>query len=157
MQGGIIFYNFKLSKYEFTFTISKCQFRGNYLLTYTDERLSLDSCTIDKIKVAREYMSYLDMMKNLKRELINFRNSSYEMQNFEYNPPDTYITNILDMNLNVFIRLKNEKKIEMQLAYIQTITTIESNMDNYKFLLVVKKGNIILQYTDIFMYIMSYL
>jgi hypothetical protein len=129
------------------------------LLAYT-ERSSLDSCTIDKIEVAREYISYLDMMKNLKRKLINFRNSIYGMHNFEYNPPDIYITNILDMNLNVFIHLKNEKIIEMQTTYIlfdQTIATIESNMDKYKFLLVVKKGNIILQYTDICAYIMSYL
>ena len=86
-------------------------------------------------------------MKNLKRELINFKNSIYGMQNFEYNPPDDYITNILDMNLNEFIHLKNEKIIEMQSAYIlfdQTISIIESNMDKYKFLLVVKKGNILL-------------
>ena len=47
----------------------------------------------------------------------------------------------------------------MQAAYIlfdQTISTIESNMDKYKFLLVVK-NNIILQYTDICTYIMTYL
>ena len=42
------------------------------------------------------------MMKNLKRELINFKNSSYGMAKLEYNPPDTYITDILDMNLNTF-------------------------------------------------------
>lgn len=104
MEGVIIFYDFQLLEYLFTFTISKCKFRGNYLLIYTDERSSLD-----KIEVTREYISYLNMMKNLKRELINFRNSIYGMDNFEYSPPDNYITDILDMNLNVFIRLKNEK------------------------------------------------
>lgn len=158
MEGIIIFYDFQLSKYEFIFTISKC--RSNYMLTYTDEKSSLGSCEIDKIGDTKEYISYLDMMKNLKKKIINFRNSIYGMNNFEYNPPDNYIINILDINLNTFIRLKHEKIIEMQAAYIlfdQTISKIESNMNKYKFLLVVKKVNILLQYTDICAHIMIYL
>ena len=42
-----------------------------------------------------------------------------------------------------------KKIIEMQAAYIlfdQTISTIESNINKYKFLLVVKKGKITLYY-----------
>lgn len=54
-----------------------------------------------------------------------------------------------------------KKIIEMWAVYIlfdQTIeSTIESTMDKYKFLLVVKKINILLQYTDICVYIMAYL
>lgn len=132
MEETIIFYDFQLSEYTFTFTISR--YRDNYILTYFDKRSSLGGYDIDGIGNTIEYISYLDMMKELKKKLINFKNSIYGMDNFEYNPPDSYITSILGTNLNVFIQLKNEKIIKMQAAYIlfdQTISNIESSIDTY--------------------------
>jgi hypothetical protein len=155
MEETIILYDFQLSEYIFAFTISR--YGDNYILTYIDKMSSLGSY---KIGNAIEYISYLDMMKELNKKLINFKNK----MNFEYNPPDNYITSILGTNLNVFIQLKNEKMIKMQAAYVlfdQTISNIESSIDTYKFLLVVenakKSNHILLQYADICVYIMKYL
>lgn len=141
MRRNIIFYDYELSEFKIQFQITKL-INEQYKLKIKNFYENLQFAKINKYEETETFISYLDMMFNLLEKLFNFRNNIYCIENFDFNPPAWKVINVFDMNVNTFIRLKDEKRIEMiyaKIIYNQTINLIERKIDKYIFYLIIIK------------------
>jgi hypothetical protein len=141
MRRNIIFYDYELSEFKIKFQITKL-INGQYELKIKKKYENLQFAKINKYEEVEIFISYLDMMFNLLQKIFIFRSDIYNIENFDFNPPAWKVINIFDMNVNTFIRLKDEKRIEMvyaKIIYNQTINLIERKIDKYIFYLIIIK------------------
>ena len=143
MKYYINFYCYQLEENELSISISKKY--GLYLLTKTYRTYSLDSSFPKYVKNI-SFIRYMDML----RDLIATFNIFYEEKithsyRVETMPPHYFITEICNLSIDEYIKMKNSASIEM--VYIKflynykIVGDIKSKLDKAIFrLLTIKIG-----------------
>jgi hypothetical protein len=143
MKYSIHFYCYKLEDNELSISISKKY--GLYLLTKTYKIYSLESSFPKYVKRV-SFINYMDMLKDLMTSFDTFykKNISHAFS-VEQMPPNWFITDICDLFVDEYIKLKNSASIEMVylkfLYNYKIINDIKSKLNKALFrLLTIKIG-----------------